>query len=295
MKLTKTKPNSTGTILLISLTSMCLIIAFFIQLLSGLNAISKDLSSQLKIYVYIEDGLKDFENNRLIKSLNSLNFIDKDNNGKLLMEFTSKEEIAKEFLQSTKEDYKSLLGDENPFRDMYTLSIPSENQSDSLYKNYSKILEEIPGVYEVTYPNNYLSLLTDKSSSLTYIVIFISAVLLSLIYLQISNYIKFVMENNKLILKSMQLLGSTDWFIKKPYLGKMFKNSLLSSGISIVLLLGLYYYLSNTYPDISGFLLSQSNLFMVFVYSTIITVSFTLIATLFSLNRYLNIHHNNLF
>jgi cell division transport system permease protein len=295
MKLTKTKPNSTGTILLISLTSMCLIIAFFIQLLSGLNAISKDLSSQLKIYVYIEDGLKDFENNRLIKSLNSLNFIDKDNNGKLLMEYTSKEEIAKEFLQSTKEDYKSLLGDENPFRDMYTISIPSEKQSDSLYRVYSKILEEIPGVYEVTYPNNYLSLLTDKSSSLTYIVIFISAVLLSLIYLQISNYIKFVMENNKLILKSMQLLGSTDWFIKKPYLGKMFKNSLFSSGISVVLLLGLYYYLSNTYPDISGFLLSQSNLFMVFVYSTIITVSFTLIATLFSLNRYLNIHHNNLF
>ncbi|MFM1912398.1 MAG: hypothetical protein RIR51_236, partial [Bacteroidota bacterium] len=263
MKLTKTKPNSTGTILLISLTSMCLIIAFFIQLLSGLNAISKDLSSQLKIYVYIEDGLKDFENNRLIKSLNSLNFIDKDNNGKLLMEYTSKEEIAKEFLQSTKEDYKSLLGDENPFRDMYTISIPSEKQSDSLYRVYSKILEEIPGVYEVTYPNNYLSLLTDKSSSLTYIVIFISAVLLSLIYLQISNYIKFVMENNKLILKSMQLLGSTDWFIKKPYLGKMFKNSLFSSGISVVLLLGLYYYLSNTYPDISGFLLSQSNLFMV--------------------------------
>lgn len=295
MRLTKTKPNSTGTILIFSLTSMTLIIAFFIQLLTGLNAISKDLSSQLKIYVYIEEGLKDFENQRLIKSLNSLNFIEKDEFGKPKMEFTSREKIAKDFLKSTKEDYKTLLGEENPFRDMYTISIPTEKQSDSLYKVYAKTLEEIPGVYEVTYPNNYLNLLTDKSSSLTYVIGVISAVLLLLIYLQISNYIKFVIDNNKLILKSMQLLGSTDWFIKKPYLLRMFRNAVLSSALAIVLLLALYSYLSRTYPDISNFLLSQSNLMYVFAYSTLITVSFTLIGTIFSLNRYLNIHHNNLF
>lgn len=294
MKLTKTKPNSTGTILLISLTSMSLIIAFFIQLISGLNAISKDLSSQLKIYVYIEEGLKDFEKNRLVKALNSQTFIDKDENGELLMEFTSREEIAKNFLQSTKEDYQSLLGDENPFRDMYTISIPTENQTDSLYKVYSTKLENIAGVYEVTYPNNYLNLVTNKSQSLTYIILFVSSILLFLIYLQISNYIKFVIENNKMILKSMQLLGSTDWFIKKPYFSRMFKYASYSSLISIVFLFGILMYLSNTYPDISKFLLSKSNLILVFFYSSLITISFSIIATYFSLNKYLRIHQSNL-
>jgi len=291
MKYSKSKPFSTSALLIFSLSILMIVISIFIQIFLGFGFVSKQLKNEIKMYVYLEDSINVVNLDSLKDKLELGTIIENNQSIKL----STKEVIAKEFLTSSHEDYQELLGDENPFKNLLTIDIKEKFKEKTKLDSVAIKLKNTPGIYEVTYPSSYLSVLLNKTKQVSLILFTFAILLLLIIYFQILNYIRLVIHSNRTVIKTMQLLGSTDSYISKPYYLDLIKNVIISSILGILILNGIYFYIGNSIPELNTYLFSNQNILYVFGISFLVLILFALISTFISLKRYLNIQRTNLF
>lgn len=293
MKYSKTKPLSTSALLIFSLSILMILISVFMQIFLGFGSVSKQLKEEIKLYIYLEDSVNVNNLDSLTASLALKPLSTKESSNPIKL--TVKEQIAKEFLQSSHEDYQDLLGDENPFKNLITVSLDDKFKQNAKVDSITKKLSATPGVYEVTYPSSYLSVLIQKTKQVSLVLLIFAVFLLLITYFQILNYIRLVIHSNRTIIKTMQLLGSTDGYIRKPYFLDILKNVLISAILGMIILNGIYFYIGNNVPELNEYLFSKQNVLNVFGISFLILLVFSLFSTYLSLNRYLNIQRTNIF
>jgi cell division transport system permease protein len=295
MKHSKSKPSSLSFLLILSISILGFFVCLFSQFVIGLKHFSLDVKSQMKIYVYMEDSLNTDDLLATKSILKSKKFVDlNSNNLQLGVEFVSKNKIAEDFLKSSHENYQELLGDENPFKNMFILNIADSYKNTQSFNKISKDLSKINGVYEVTYPNKQLNFLISKIESFTFIILIISMIMLVFIYFQISNYIRIAIYSNRTLIKTMQLLGSTNAFIQKPYLIKSIQLGLIGSTIGFIITNALFYLLQINFPSLSVDLFNLENQILIWGITASSCLFFCLISTLISLSKYFNIQQSNI-
>lgn len=290
MRYSKGKAHATNQIIVISIACLSIIISLLFQLLSGAYAWGESLQSQMKVYVYLDDSLQTSQIDSTIFELRKRPQIIKES-----VQLTTKESIAKEFLDTSHENYEALLGDVNPFKNLLILQFQPEYRNKSTFEKISKELSVTPGIYEVSYPNNYLDLIIPKIKVITSASIILIALLAFIVYFQISNYTKLHIHANRTLIKSMQLLGSTNTFIMRPYLLKSVILGLIGSFFGYLLTNLFYLFLNNEIPELTIFLFSLSNQSILLVGSITIAVIFSFTSTLMTLNKYLKITASNLY
>jgi len=283
MKTNKVKPNSINQLLVISIASMAFISCLFFELFFGISTWGKEVKSQMKVYVYLEDSVSYQQIQQHILTLKKSSYVGRTADNKIDIQFISKNKIAADFQKKSNESYEDLLGENNPFKN-----------SDG-FKRISKLIENTPGVFEVTYPSLYVSLLIVKIKQISLFLIVLILILAALIYVQMSNYVKLNIHSNRLLIKSMQLLGSTNDFIRKPYLMNALLHGLYGGAIGFTLSISLVYYFSNAVDELSVLFLSSQLQLLSFFGCLLFCMLFSLFSTYLSLNKYLKIRHSNLF
>lgn len=289
MKNNKVKSSTTNSMMVASIAGLSFIMGFFILLLFGAKTWSNHLNEQLKVYVYFDDSLNVDQINSAILKIKNEPIIDKKD-----FRFVSKEATAKDFLASSHENYEELLGEVNPFKNLVIVGILDENLPQNQLKFLIDKLKLISGVYEVTYPSNVFSSIVPKIKLITSIVSVIVLILCVWIYLQLSNYVKLQIHSNRMIIKSMQLLGSTNSFIFKPYLINSLLIGLIGGLIGYTLINGLVYYTTSQIPEINYLAFDAMNQFTLISSLLLFCVLFSLISTYISLNKYTRISHVNI-
>ena len=289
-KQTTIRKNST---LIVSIASLAFIISLFFQIILGASKWKNDITSQMKIYIYLEDSLNVNQIKALVykfKRAPYLNRID----GKSDIEFKSKNKTASEFIIKNKENYEDLLGENNPFKNLLIVGISDEFKNEAKLNILAKDISKINGVYEVTFPNRYVSILIEKINQISSFLLFIMISVSVFVYLQISNFVKINIHSNRILIKSMQLLGSTNNYIRKPYLIDSLIHGLLGGTIGTLISYLLIYYFSNSIPELKE-LVNESNMqILSFFICTLFCCLFSLIATVFSLNLKLKTSISNL-
>ncbi|RXK52251.1 cell division protein FtsX [Aquirufa rosea] len=294
MKYSKAKPSSTNMLLIFSISSLAFIICVFFQVFVGIKSWGDDIKSQMKMYVYMEDSLSSQQLIDSYKLLSKKNYVLSAGNKKQIT-YVSKEKIATDFLKSSHENYQDLLGEENPFKNLFILSISDEYKSVNSFKKIAAELKAFPGVYEITYPNAFLDSFLSKIKHVGWIIMVFIILLSALVYLQLSNYIRLNIHSNRVLIKTMQLLGSTNAFIRKPYLLNALLIGLLGGGLGYLISNGVFYYFIQSLPETSFLFFDLNNQFQLFLLAVLSSCLFSVISTYFSLNRYLKIQHTNLF
>ena len=104
-----------------------------------------------------------------------------------------------------------------------------------------------------------------------------------------------LIETKEKFIKTMQLLGSTNAFIRKPYLLNSLVLGLLGGGLGYLISNGVFYYFIQSLPETSFLFFDVNNQFKLFMLAVLSSSLFSVISTYFSLNRYLKIQHTNLF
>jgi len=155
-------------------------------------------------------------------------------------------------------------------------------------------LKLINGVYEVSYPSNAFLTIFPKIKLITSIVSLMIIILCAWVYLQLSNYVKLQIHSNRTIIKSMQLLGSTNNFIFKPYIINSLIIGLIGSVLGYFSINGLIYYTTSQIPEIQNFAFDTYNQLILLGSSILFSVVFIAISTFISLNRYMKISHINI-
>ena len=174
------------------------------------------------------------------------------------------------------------------------IGITDEFKNETEFNILSKNLSKIDGVYEVTFPNRYVSTFIKKINQISYFLFFIIFSVCLFVYIQISNFVKINIHANRILIKSMQLLGSTNNYIRKPYLIASMIQGLIGGTLGSLMAYILFYYFSNSIPELKGLIQENYMQLLSFVICTLFCCVFSLIATIFSLNSKLKTSLSNL-
>ncbi|MCE7060575.1 ABC transporter permease [Dyadobacter sp. CY343] len=152
--------------------------------------------------------------------------------------YVSKEEAAKEFIEGTKEDFATFLG-ENPLRNSLRVKIHEDYFEEAKLSQIKKDLEKIGGVYEVVYQEDLADNINRNVTKIYVVLASFALIMLIIIVLLVNNTIKLAIYSQRFLIRSMQLVGATNGFIQRPYVVRGAVQGLVGGVLAGLMLIGL--------------------------------------------------------
>lgn len=209
--------------------------------------------------------------------------------------FISKKEAAKQLEKEIGEDFIRFLG-YNPLQDNLEVNLKgdfvTEQKIDSIKNKWlsHKIITDVN--YEYYKP--LIQLLNQNIKKIAFWVTVISFVFMLLVFLLINNTIRLSLYNKRFAIKTMQLVGATKGFIRKPFLIKAFWLGFLGATIASTALFTLLYFLDKFFPEF--YILQDYKLLSIlFGGLFLIGILITTVSTYFVTLRLLNIKSEQLY
>jgi cell division transport system permease protein len=166
---------------------------------------------------------------------------------------------------------------------------------DGMEKIKSELLAAYPGeIDEVNYDKESVESVNLGFSQFVFLFLAVALLLIIVAVAMINNTIRLALYSKRFTIKTMQLVGATSSFIRKPFLIQSILQGAVSALIGIALLMTLFYALNNVFDSyeisysIETFLLLVSSLM-------IIGIIITFVSTWFALNKYLRMQLDDLY
>lgn len=198
------------------------------------NSLSETIQNNHKVQIYLQ---KDLPNSQ-ISHIESLIKNKKYTNE---LKYTTKEQAKKQYISDDNGDPELLLG-YNPLRDYFTLILNSEYTSKKKLAQIKTEIEALKGVYEVEYLEDFIETINTNVKKIGLVILSICLILIFIVFILINNTIKLALFSQRFIIRSMQLVGATSWFIQKPFLWRAIWQGFLSAWIASTLLFSLSQY-----------------------------------------------------
>jgi len=280
------KARRSSVTAVISITMVLFLLGLFSVLVMNAKLLSDYVKENLQVQIFINEDADPKQINDIAKQLRANPYVKQ-------LEYVSKADAVKILTADLGEDFVDFLG-YNPLLASFNLTVEADYaNSDSLERVKQQLLVN-PIVKEVYYQAGVLDLLNKNIKTIATIVATFSLLLLLITVTLINNSIRLSLYSQRFIIKSMQLVGATTWFIKRPYLLK----SLLQGTISVILSVGLLYLViyfgDRQIPELAGL---RDKLLSVYIGLGLLglglVISFT--STWIAINRYLNYKIDDLY
>jgi len=128
----------------------------------------------------------------------------------------------------------------------------------------------------------------------TLVLLAVAIILSILVIISIDNTIRLAMYSNRFLIKTMQMVGATRWFISKPLDGRALINGLIASSIAIGLLIG-FIELSEKFVPYLKVLHDTWSMIMIFAGIIFLGLFITLFSTHRSVLKYLKMKLDDLY
>lgn len=237
----KKKLGSYPTFLVVfSITLALVVVGLFGLLLLHAHKLSEAVRENLEVQVYLERNLPETELLRLQQDLGHQPGV-AEQGGRPAIRFISKEDGARQLLQSTGEDFRQFL-DDNPLRDAYALKIRPEYTDTLHLGQLQRGLRAQRGVFEVQYPRDLFASINANLTQISLVLLGFAAVLVGAVAVLINNTIKLAIFSQRFLIRSMQLVGATRFFIRGPFLRRAAWQGFASGGLAALALVALLQY-----------------------------------------------------
>ncbi|MBC7890688.1 MAG: hypothetical protein H7Y12_00620 [Sphingobacteriaceae bacterium] len=150
------------------------------------------------------------------------------------------------------------------------------------------------GVREVDYVRNFADEVNRNFTKIYIVLSVFVGLLLLVIVLLVNNTIKLSLYSQRFLIRSMQLVGATHGFIRKPFLLKGAMQGLLSAGIACGLLFGLLQVANAHIPELRALQETDAMLLLGGVV-VLLGVLVGVLSTLQSVERYLRLSLDELY
>ncbi len=162
------------------------------------------------------------------------------------------------------------------------------NLENYLLSNYPSIISEFQT------PKATVAGVSQFVKTTTLVLLVVAIILSLLVIISIDNTIRLAMYSNRFLIKTMQMVGATRWFISKPLDGRAIVNGLIASGIAIVLMIG-FIGLSEKFIPYLKVLHDTKNMFLIFSGIIILGLFITLFSTHRAVLKYLKMKLDDLY
>jgi cell division transport system permease protein len=273
-------------------TLALLVIGLFGLLILHANQLRILIQENLELQVYLDKDLADATRIKINKVLASKTYI-AHKEGETQISFVDKEQAAKEFFADSGEDVVGFLG-ENPLRDAFILKLkPDYYQADSL-QFIQKEIETLNGVFEVTYVRSLVESINENLAKIGLILLGFTTVLLITVVILINNTIKLALFSQRFLIRSMQLVGATQGFIRRPFLFRSLLHGLLSGLLASGMLFLLLNWAYSRLEDLR-LLAEPQQMLVLFALLVLVGCIISYLSTKRAINKYLKMSLDELY
>lgn len=285
-KYTRRRLRSAYLSVVISISLVLFVLGVFGLLVVNASSITRQVKENFAITVMLNNDAPEVAVRQFQKSLELTPYVKST-------EYISKEEAAEELQKELGEDFTSFLG-YNPLRNSIDIRLKADyvnqEQLAFLEKEYSKK----DFVNEVVYDKPLIQLMNDNIERISFFLL-MGCILLALIAIALINSsIRLSIYSRRFLIKTMQLVGATKAFIRKPFIWRSLRHGVYGSIIASALLAGLLYYATIQIPDFGALQnpIKLAGLFAsIFVAGIVISMS----CTFFALKKYLKLSTDQLY
>ena len=241
---------------------------------------------QITISVFLKDNAKEVEVDQLQKSLAMAEYTKNAT-------YVSKEEAAEQHSEEIGENFLDFLG-YNPLKNSIDIQLKADYVSP---EKITEIAEEIATkdyIEEVSYDKPLITLLNDNVKKLSFWILVASGIFTFIAVLLINSSIRLSIYSKRFIIKTMQMVGATKAFIRRPFIYTNIKLGILGSILALIALGAVLYYVNNHFPELNLFQ-DPTVLIILFAGVFVLGVLISLISTFFATQRFLNLRTDDLY
>lgn len=275
----------------ISVSLALFVIGLFFLLILYSRQLEIQVRQNIRMQVYLRSNLTNTQRLQIENKLLSLPSLSRQDGEKIT--FIPKDEAAKKFIAETGEDFTKFIG-ENPLRDAYLITIDPDFHTREQMEKVKTEIEKMNGVFQVFYVEGIIESVNENVTRIGLFLAGLIIVLLVTVALLINNTLRIALFSQRFLIRSMQLVGATKWFIQRPFLFRAAGYGLLGGIIAALLLWILSDYAHTQVADLK--VLHDQNEFLILSGLLLAGgVVISVVSTLISIQKYLKMSLDELY
>ena len=208
-------------------------------------------------------------------------------------EYVSKEKAAEKHMKVIGEDFMQFLG-VNPLQNSFDIHLKADYVTNEGIAKIENRLRKNDMIADIVYDKQLVTLVNDNIKNISMWILIVSCVFALVSVLLINSSLRLSIYANRFIIKTMQMVGATKSFIRKPFIQRSVYLGLIGSALAIVALIGVLIYIQTTFPSL-GILEDKLAVAIVLVGVLVLGVVITWISTFFATQRFLNLRTDDLY
>ncbi len=255
-------------------------------LLLNAKKVTDFMKENVNVTVYLKDTAKDVEIKQLEKSLALADYVK-------TTDFVSKDDAAEAMKSEFGDDFMDLVG-YNPLQNSIDVKLKADFLTNEKLEELTALAQEKNFVDEVKYDESLVELINSNVKKISFWVLLLSAIFTLIAVLLINSSIRLSVYSKRFTIKTMQMVGATKSFIRRPFVWKSIKLGILGAVVALIGLGFVVYYVDKMFPELA---LRQSLILIggLFLAVFLLGIIITWISTHFATQRFLNLKTDQLY
>jgi len=250
------------------------------------KSVSDNFKEQVILTIYLEDSSKEVEIKQLEKSLAFSDYVKQT-------KFISKESAADFMKLEYGEDFLDDVG-YNPLKNSIEVNLKADFVTARRLDSITESTMKKNFVEDIKYDKDLVSLMNSNVKRLSLWILIICGIFTGIAVLLISSSIRLAVNSKRFSIKTMQMVGATKKFIRRPFIWRSIRLGVIGSLLALIGMGAVVYYVDKSFPE---FDLIQNQLFIGALFGSIFIVGILITwwSTFFATQRFLNLKTDQLY
>ena len=248
--------------------------------------LADDFKEEIAMTVFFKNDAQDSTLTAFSQELKTAKFAKK-------FVYVSKEEAAKKHQEVIGEDFMEFLG-VNPLQNSFDINLKAEYVENDSIAKIQRRLRSNEMIADIVYDKQLVTLVNENIQKISLYILIASVFLALVAVLLINSSMRLSIHSNRFIIKTMQMVGATKSFIRKPFIWKSIRLGVIGAVLAVFALMGVLYYVDSNYPNL-GIMEDQILVGLVLLGVVIVGILITWISTFIATQRFLNLRTDDLY
>ncbi len=264
----------------VSITLVLFVLGLLGLVILHTRHLSDHFRESITISLFLEEGASESQIQSLRGDLDRMEAVNETH-------YVSSDEAAEELMEELGEDFVDFLG-YNPLSASISVSLKAAHANPDSLAVFEAGLQNYAVISDIDYQQSLIHLVHDNVRRISIALLAFSVLLLIIAFALINNTIRLSVFSKRFLIKSMQLVGATQSFIRRPFIITGVIQGVVGAVITIILLTGAMYLAQHQIPELP-FFPGIRELAVLFGGVLLLGIIISYISTFFAVRKYLNI------
>jgi cell division transport system permease protein len=236
------RSGGSNVTIVISISLVLVMLGILSVLILKAKMVADYVKENINITVFLDENSKDVDVLALQKSIDAEPY-------RRSTVYVSREEAAKKLSEDLGEDFIKTLG-YNPLQPSIEIYLNADYANNDSIAWIEQQLREDSRIRDVMYQKDMIAAMNERMGSISLIILIFSGALLVVAVGLIFNTIRLSIYGQRFLIRTMNLVGATQGFIRRPFVWKGIRNGIIGALIAIVITVGIVLLLDRYFHDL---------------------------------------------